>query len=48
LIGATAARLQVLPAGILEADAAVALAGLPDPDRVLVGGGSRRDSLLQE
>jgi len=49
LIGANAARLQVHPAGILEADAAVALAGLPDPDRVLVGGGgSRRDSLLQE
>jgi precorrin-6Y C5,15-methyltransferase (decarboxylating) len=37
LIGANAARLQVH------------LAGLPDPDRVLVGGGgSRRDSLLQE
>ena len=49
LIGANAARLQVHPAGILEADAAEALAGLPDPDRVLVGGGgSRRDSLLQE
>jgi precorrin-6Y C5,15-methyltransferase (decarboxylating) len=49
LIGANAARLQVHPAGILEAEAAEALAGLPDPDRVLVGGGgSRRDSLLQE
>jgi len=49
LIGANAARLQVHPAGILEADAAVALAGLPDPDRVLVGGGGRRrEALLQE
>jgi precorrin-6Y C5,15-methyltransferase (decarboxylating) len=49
LIGANAARLQVHPAGILEAEAAEALACLPDPDRVLVGGGgSRRDSLLQE
>jgi precorrin-6B C5,15-methyltransferase / cobalt-precorrin-6B C5,C15-methyltransferase len=49
LIGANAARLQVHPAGILEAEAAEALTCLPDPDRVLVGGGgSRRDSLLQE
>ena len=49
LIGANAARLQVHPAGIIEAEAAEALACLPDPDRVLVGGGgSRRDSLLQE
>ena len=49
LIGANAARLQVHPAGILEAEAAEALACLPNPDRVLVGGGgSRRDSLLQE
>jgi precorrin-6Y C5,15-methyltransferase (decarboxylating) len=49
LIGANAARLQVHPAGILEAEAAEALACLPDPDRVLVGGGGRRrDSLLQE
>ena len=49
LIGANAARLQVHPAGILEADAAVALACLPDPDRVLVGGGGRRrEALLQE
>jgi precorrin-6Y C5,15-methyltransferase (decarboxylating) len=49
LIGANAARLQVHPAGILEAEATEALACLPDPDRVLVGGGgSRRDSLLQE
>jgi precorrin-6Y C5,15-methyltransferase (decarboxylating) len=49
LIGANAARLHVHPAGILEAEATEALACLPDPDRVLVGGGgSRRDSLLQE
>jgi precorrin-6Y C5,15-methyltransferase (decarboxylating) len=49
LIGANAARLQVHPAGILEAEAAEALTCLPDPDRVLVGGGgSRRESLLQE
>ena len=47
LIGANAARLQVHPAGILEAEAPEALAGLPDPDRVLVGGGGRRrDALL--
>ena len=47
LIGANAARLQVHPAGILEAEAAEALNCLPDPDRVLVGGG-RRDALLPE
>lgn len=48
LIGANAARLQVHPAGILEAEATEALACLPDPDRVLLGGGGRsRDTLLQ-
>ena len=48
LIGANAARLQVNPAGILEAEAPEALAGLPDPDRVLIGGGGRRrDALLK-
>ena len=48
LIGANAARLQVNPAGILEAEAPEVLAGLPDPDRVLIGGGGRRrDALLK-
>ena len=48
LIDANAARLQVHPAGILEAEAPAALAGLPDPDRVLIGGGGRRrDALLR-
>ena len=48
LIGANAARLQVHPAAILEAEAPEALASLPDPDRVLIGGGGRRrDALLQ-
>ncbi len=48
LIGANAARLQVHPAGILEAEAVESLACLPDPDRVLIGGGGRsRDALLQ-
>ena len=48
LIGANAARLQVHPAGILEAEAPEALTCLPDPDRVLIGGGGRRrDALLE-
>ena len=41
LIGANATRLGVRPAGVLEAEALAALAQLPDPDRVLIGGGGR-------
>jgi precorrin-6Y C5,15-methyltransferase (decarboxylating) len=41
LIAANAARLGVRPAGIVEGKAPQALADLPDPDRVLIGGGGR-------
>jgi precorrin-6Y C5,15-methyltransferase (decarboxylating) len=41
LIAANAARLGVRPAGICEGRAPAALAALPDPDRVLIGGGGR-------
>ncbi len=48
LIGANATRLGVRPAGVLEAEASAALAQLPDPDRVLIGGGGRnRREVLQ-
>jgi precorrin-6Y C5,15-methyltransferase (decarboxylating) len=48
LIGANAARLGVTPAGVVEAEAAAALASLPDPDRVLLGGGgAAREELLE-
>ena len=47
LIRANAARLGVQPAAVLEGRAPEALAGLPDPDRVLLGGGGRgRTALL--
>ena len=39
LIAANAERLGVRPAGVLEGRAPEALAALPDPDRVLLGGG---------
>jgi precorrin-6Y C5,15-methyltransferase (decarboxylating) len=42
LIAANAARLAVRPAGVLEAAAPAVLADLPDPDRVLLGGGGRQ------
>ncbi|MEX1315659.1 MAG: precorrin-6y C5,15-methyltransferase (decarboxylating) subunit CbiE [Synechococcaceae cyanobacterium] len=42
LISANAARLGVVPAGVVEGRAPEALAALPDPDRVLIGGGGRR------
>jgi precorrin-6Y C5,15-methyltransferase (decarboxylating) len=48
LIGANAARLGVRPAGVLEGEAPAALAGLPDPDRVLIGGGGTGRSALLE
>jgi precorrin-6B C5,15-methyltransferase / cobalt-precorrin-6B C5,C15-methyltransferase len=41
LIASNAARLGVRPAGIHEGRAPAALAALPDPDRVLIGGGGR-------
>jgi precorrin-6Y C5,15-methyltransferase (decarboxylating) len=41
LIRANARRLGVRPAGVLEGRAPAALADLPDPDRVLLGGGGR-------
>ncbi|KEF42931.1 MAG: precorrin-6Y methyltransferase [Cyanobium sp. CACIAM 14] len=48
LIAANAGRLGVRPAGVLEGEAPAVLAGLPDPDRVLVGGGGKgRRGLLE-
>lgn len=48
LIEANAARLGVRPAGVVEGPAPQQLARLPDPDRVLLGGGGReRAALLQ-
>lgn len=41
LIAANAERLGVAPAGVVEGRAPDALAPLPDPDRVLIGGGGR-------
>ncbi len=41
LIAANAERLGVRPAGVVEGRAPAALAELPDPDRVLIGGGGR-------
>ncbi len=41
LVAANAERLGVRPAGIREGRAPEALAQLPDPDRVLIGGGGR-------
>ena len=48
LIQANAQRLGVQPAAVLEGDALSVLEQLPDPDRVLLGGGGRqRQALLQ-
>jgi precorrin-6Y C5,15-methyltransferase (decarboxylating) len=48
LIRSNAQRLAVHPAGVVEGRAPEALADLPDPDRVLLGGGGRgRLALLQ-
>ncbi len=47
LIAANAERLGVKPAGVLEGRAPEDLAALPDPDRVLIGGGGcQRAALL--
>lgn len=48
LIHANAERLAVRPAGVVEGRAPEALVGLPDPQRVLLGGGGReRQAVLQ-
>jgi len=48
LIGANALRLGVTPAGVVEGTAPEALSQLPDPDRVLLGGGGpERLAVLQ-
>jgi precorrin-6Y C5,15-methyltransferase (decarboxylating) len=46
LIRANAERLGVTPAAVLEGRAPEALDQLPDPDRVLIGGGGRDRSAL--
>lgn len=46
LIRANAERLGVRPAAVLEGRAPGALAELPDPDRVLLGGGGRERSAV--
>ncbi|MFZ0409191.1 MAG: precorrin-6y C5,15-methyltransferase (decarboxylating) subunit CbiE [Cyanobium sp.] len=46
LIQANAQRLGVRPAGVVEGSAPEALAALPDPDRVLLGGGGRERTAL--
>jgi precorrin-6Y C5,15-methyltransferase (decarboxylating) len=48
LLAANAARLGVEPAGLVEAAAPAALAQLPDPDRVLIGGGGRERRAVLE
>ena len=48
LIRANAERLGVAPAGVLEGRAPQALAALPDPDRVLIGGGGRERAAVLE
>ena len=48
LIQANATRLGVVPAGVVEGRAPEGLESLPDPDRVLIGGGGRdRRALLE-
>ena len=41
LLAANAERLGVEPAGLVEGSAPAVLEQLPDPDRVLIGGGGR-------
>ncbi len=48
LLAANAARLGVEPAGVVEGSAPEALASLPDPDRVLLGGGGRQRQAVLE
>jgi precorrin-6B C5,15-methyltransferase / cobalt-precorrin-6B C5,C15-methyltransferase len=47
LIRANADRLGLQPAAVREGEALTLLAQLPDPDRVLIGGGRDRPRLLQ-
>jgi len=46
LIQANAERLGVTPAGVIEGRAPQALDALPDPDRVLIGGGGRERAVV--
>jgi precorrin-6Y C5,15-methyltransferase (decarboxylating) len=49
LIRANADRLGVAPAGVVEGRAPAALTNLPDPDRVVIGGGgSERADVVAE
>ena len=48
LIAANAQRLGVEPARVLEGRAPAALAELPDPDRVVIGGGGRERRAVLE
>jgi len=48
LIQANADRLGVRPAGVVEGVAPAALRDLPDPDRVVIGGGGRQRKVLLE
>ncbi len=48
LITANAERLGVTPAGVVEGAAPAVLEPLPDPDRVLLGGGGRDRAALLE
>ncbi|MFM7229440.1 MAG: precorrin-6y C5,15-methyltransferase (decarboxylating) subunit CbiE [Cyanobacteriota bacterium] len=48
LIRANAERLGLQPAAVLEGEALALLPQLPDPDRVLIGGGRDRPRLLHE
>jgi len=47
LIRANAERLGLRPTAVLEGEALALLPQLPDPDRVLIGGGRDRPQLLQ-
>jgi precorrin-6Y C5,15-methyltransferase (decarboxylating) len=48
LLAANADRLAVAPAGLVEGLAPAALEQLPDPDRVLIGGGGRERRAVME
>jgi len=48
LLAANAERLAVAPAGLVEGHAPTALEQLPDPDRVLIGGGGRERRAVLE
>jgi precorrin-6Y C5,15-methyltransferase (decarboxylating) len=48
LLAANAERLAVVPAGLVEGVAPAILEQLPDPDRVLIGGGGRERRAVLE